>query len=456
MRPLPEQTPTKLIPVEPCEEVRLAMLGILGALLERCSDAAILEYLDAITGILRAGTMDQCASIQVTACVHLCKFCEHHSENLLHFTEPIARSLLSCLVHPHAKVSPAPPRAFAWNKIVGFWLYITGRSSGDSSVASKLKSCCESASFCQHGTSFVTSLQVKIHGTRTLTAVLKCGLYKYNSSVVQTLVGWQDPNVVPIKAFYEPCSTHNYFARLMVDTAPVVRMFFYETLVFWIHHLGDKGDYESWIFPYLLSGLFDENQSIQKLVYWLIEKCGENYEQDREKEIRDLRQLNFQQPWTYEGKASIPFPVGGRLPEPPIRQCTTMEGRFDPLDLEFAQEYETQTSSLAEDGSPRSLQQLVGPLHDVFKKHLGRPRLGSRCWVRTNFRRYATGMLKEIMDFKEVTSEKSARLLVVSLAYVEDAATEWLDGIVRLCVSLYSKEPPPLALLRIYDDALTM
>nr|CEL66152.1 TPA: HEAT repeat-containing protein [Neospora caninum Liverpool] len=398
MRPPPEQKPTQLIPIESSEEVRAVMLKFVSALLERCSDDAIWENMDGIVSILRACAMDQCAAIQLAACVHLCNFCDHHHQGLFYFTEALARSLLSCLVHPHSKV--------------------------------------------------------RLHGLKAIGAVMKCGPYKYNAAVVQMLMGWHDPNVVPIKAFYEPCSTHNYLARLVADRTPAVRMYFYETIVQWLHRYQDKGDYESWLFPYLLTGLFDENTSIQKLVYWLIEKCGELYEKEKEKDIRcvygrgcEVRQM--------QDRGSLPFPIGGNLTS--NRTSPSRPASDSALDAKFVREYETQTSSLTEIGRCSGLRELLGELDDVLAKPLTRPRLGSRCWVKVHFRRYAKGLFKEVLDFKEVKSESSCRLLVASLAYVEESITEWLDELVQFCSNLYARKAVlPNGLLPLYDDALKM
>ncbi|CBZ52184.1 conserved hypothetical protein [Neospora caninum Liverpool] len=295
---------------------------------------------------------------------------------------------------------------------------------------------------------------VRLHGLKAIGAVMKCGPYKYNAAVVQMLMGWHDPNVVPIKAFYEPCSTHNYLARLVADRTPAVRMYFYETIVQWLHRYQDKGDYESWLFPYLLTGLFDENTSIQKLVYWLIEKCGELYEKEKEKDIRcvygrgcEVRQM--------QDRGSLPFPIGGNLTS--NRTSPSRPASDSALDAKFVREYETQTSSLTEIGRCSGLRELLGELDDVLAKPLTRPRLGSRCWVKVHFRRYAKGLFKEVLDFKEVKSESSCRLLVASLAYVEESITEWLDELVQFCSNLYARKAVlPNGLLPLYDDALKM
>lgn len=51
----------------------------------------IWENMDGIVSILRACAMDQCAAIQLAACVHLCNFCDHHHQGLFYFTEALAR-----------------------------------------------------------------------------------------------------------------------------------------------------------------------------------------------------------------------------------------------------------------------------------------------------------------------------------------------------------------------------
>ena len=68
-------------------------------------------------------------------------------EVLLHFSETIARSILTPLVHKHSKV--------------------------------------------------------RIMGLKALHIILFCSVYKYSTNIFEFLTGFRDPNVVPIKAFYE-------------------------------------------------------------------------------------------------------------------------------------------------------------------------------------------------------------------------------------------------------------
>jgi len=126
---------------------------------------------------------------------------------------------------------------------------------------------------------------------------------------VQVLMAWQDPNQVSIKAFYEPDTKVNYMSSLSFDRHPSVRRFWYETLAYWLLRIPDKVDHEPYIFPYLLTGLCDENEEIALEVFWLLEKCGEKYEEDNEADLRKTVQYGFDYSWTYSGRAHVPFPL---------------------------------------------------------------------------------------------------------------------------------------------------
>lgn len=76
------------------------------------------------------------------------------------------------------------------------------------------------------------------------------------------MVGFRDPNVVPIKDFYDPQSKVNYFAMFVADRSTQVRECFYKTIGDILLRLPDKVDHEGRLFPYMISGLFDANDNI--------------------------------------------------------------------------------------------------------------------------------------------------------------------------------------------------
>eukprot|EP00392_Amoebophrya_sp_AT5.2_P007958 g7977.t1 len=175
MRPNPEQRPVEIqTPVEPSEEVRRTLAELIEGIVQRISTQQVLSFVDELTGLLRALCMDPFSEVKQLGCEILQTFCYNHHDVLLHFTEPMGRSLTSCLVHNHFKL--------------------------------------------------------RISALQALTAVLHCGTWKHNHEVFQLLVAWQDPNSVPTKSFYEHVTTVNYFSSLTFDRHPAVRRFWFETL----------------------------------------------------------------------------------------------------------------------------------------------------------------------------------------------------------------------------------
>lgn len=77
------------------------------------------------------------------------------------------------------------------------------------------------------------------------------------------LIGYEDPNFVKIKSFYNPSIGYNYLAMLVKDSNVKVWEVFYGVLETWIMELKDREEHIHRILPYLLSGLFDEDLSIK-------------------------------------------------------------------------------------------------------------------------------------------------------------------------------------------------
>ena len=116
--------------------------------------------------------------------------------------------------------------------------------------------------------------KVRCAGLKALFDIMVCGQWKTSVEVLQHMVGFRDPNVVPIKDFYDPKSKVNYFAMFVQDRSTQVRECFYKTMGRCLMHLPDKVDHEGRIFPYMISGLFDQNDDIKQLAYDIIEEAG--------------------------------------------------------------------------------------------------------------------------------------------------------------------------------------
>jgi len=406
MRPDPEQKPTEIArPVEDSEEVRLELGHFVASLLQRCSPIQIYSYIDEATGLIRAQAMDPFHGVKALACDTMVTFCYNNREMLLHFALPLARSLTSCLTHNHAKL--------------------------------------------------------RIAGLRAITACLFCGVWKHNFEIFEVLMAWQDPNKVPIKAFYEGVTNVNYMSTLSFDRHPAVRRFWFETLAYWMIRCVDKVDLEPYIAPYLLTGLCDENEEIALEVFWLIERIGEAYEEEHEEDLRKTKQYGFDYTWTYSGRAFVPFPLqgiwgGGSSVPRHIRRTGAQGPDFlghRPLpEHQHREQLASEVEDLHEEATDSQDRRALGsraelPSRDscwpefrdlAVYRRLPRPRLGSRSWVRTHSRRFIKATFNDVVDFRDCTSLNAGRLLCMSLAYTEEGVTEWLQPMMAALVKFYS------------------
>eukprot|EP00397_Hematodinium_sp_SG-2012_P007666 GEMP01007715.1.p1 GENE.GEMP01007715.1~~GEMP01007715.1.p1 ORF type:complete len:1163 (+),score=247.38 GEMP01007715.1:34-3489(+) len=389
MRPNPEQRPMEVRRfVEDSEEVRLQIAKAVQVLFARLSQQQVFNYVDEAVAILRALAMDPYSAVKSVAMAAMQTFCYNHKELLLHFTVPLGRSLTSCLVHNICKI--------------------------------------------------------RIESLQAITAVLHCGSWKTSHEVVQMMVAWSDPNIVPVKAFYEGVTQVNYMAFLTFDRHPAVRRFWFETITYWMLKLPDHCDHETHLFQYLLSGLYDENDEIALEAFWLLELLGEAYEIEHEKEIRDQKQYGFDLGWTYDGRARVPFPLQGKLQWD--RTPARARGFTGP-DLAG-----TKGKRALQDSDTPTLQETLGkvvplPARDyawpdlaecTVYEMLPRPRLGARLWVRSHIRRFIKALFNDVCDFRECTTLNAARLLAMCIAYAEEGITEWVQPLIHTLTKCFA------------------
>ena len=337
MKPPPSQRPTEVVtPPESSEEVRLLLAQVVSIMVASTLPECFRAYLDDLINILRTLAMDPFGEVIKEACAAIQELCTTGTELLFHFTVIICRSLLLALVHKHAKVRMA--------------------------------------------------------GLDALQQGLYCGVWKYNVDVFEILVGFRDPNLVPIRDFFEATTRVNYLAMFVVDHSTVVREHFYKTVAHWLTKLPDKRDHEGRIFPYMLSALNDEHEPIQQMAFELIEEMGELYEEEEEEKLREYKQFGYHEVWTQEGRMShlpLPFPF------------------------------------------------------------LHRPRIGSRHLVRSYVRRYLKALYKELTDWIEKNRERAALLLLNCIAYSEDYMTQYLDHLLVALYKVVLEADNPIVMQRI-------
>lgn len=169
--------------------------------------------------------MDPLPSLQISGCRNLSEFCFIMQPNLLHFVPSLLRALLLPL------------------------------------TSHKSKTIC-------------SALQ-------TLTSVLKCGAWKTTTDAMEILVGFRDPNSVAIKEFYEPSNKINYLAILINHNKRIVREGFIRRVGEWCMELEDRWDHHPRLVPYLLSGVFDEEEEVREAAWEVVEEYGEMYEKEK-------------------------------------------------------------------------------------------------------------------------------------------------------------------------------
>eukprot|EP00742_Colponemidia_sp_Colp-10_P008737 GILJ01009480.1.p1 GENE.GILJ01009480.1~~GILJ01009480.1.p1 ORF type:complete len:959 (-),score=177.34 GILJ01009480.1:85-2961(-) len=337
LRPPPSQKPTVIQQlIEPSEEIRLGLAMLVSCLVNVTPPRLFANYLDDFCGSLRALIMDPHGEVQKEACKALSELARMAPKLLFHFSEPLARSLFLPLTNRQAKV--------------------------------------------------------RMCALEALGQVMHCGVWKYNNAIMEALIGFRDPNMIPIKDFYEPTTKLNYFAMLVRDRTIQVRDLFYRVISDWLLHLEDKGDHEGRLFPYLLSGLSDESPEVQTSVFELIEELGHQYEIEHEKDIRELRQYGIDSPWTHNG---------------------LMAGL--PLSLPF----------------------------------IHRPRLGSRLYVPSNVRRFLNAIYNELTDWNEDARHQASSLLYSVVVYTEEHMTQHLDPLFNASLKVAMDKSDPFVSHRI-------
>ena len=60
----------------------------------------------------------------------------------------------------------------------------------------------------------------------------------------------------------------------IADRSVATRACFYKTMAKCLMDLPDRVDHEGRVFPYIISGLYDENDDIKKMTFELIEEIG--------------------------------------------------------------------------------------------------------------------------------------------------------------------------------------
>ena len=83
----------------------------------------------------------------------------------------------------------------------------------------------------------------------------------------------------------------------IADRSVATRACFYKTMAKCLMDLPDRVDHEGRVFPYIISGLYDENDDIKKMTFELIEEIGQRHEEQNEEKFREIKQFGYVPEW---------------------------------------------------------------------------------------------------------------------------------------------------------------
>ncbi|CAK9219300.1 unnamed protein product [Sphagnum troendelagicum] len=127
--------------------------------------------------------------------------------------------------------------------------------------------------------------RVRVAALKAIHRLVMCGAH----DAIYELTAYRDPNLIPIKCFYEPDPKTHYFAVLATDRNSSAREELYRTIACWLCELGERKEHESRLVPYLLAGFQDPSPHLRELAFKLMEEVGLQYEEENEKEVKDTR-----------------------------------------------------------------------------------------------------------------------------------------------------------------------
>merc|ERR1712195_469722 len=235
--------------------------------------------------------------------------------------------------------------------------------------------------------------KVRLAGLEALDALVQLG---GAAEYIQTVCGdqikpkmWGDiyPETLPenrgkkIEDVQKESLKHNFFAMMIQDGNNAVRRRFYQMLGNWLSVVEEQLDHEHQLAPYLLSGLSDNAAEVRQATMQMLDLVGQRYELDNELDFKET--LEYGQV-RYETARWNKF-FSGKLPEP----------------------------------------------------FMGRPRLGSRIFVKSHAYRMLPACIRELQEllFTETVRLRSAVLIRNILVLLEDHSIKFSRSLIEAWVT---------------------
>ena len=227
---------------EPSEEVRLLLCRLARraffSALRSGGQASIGPYFHDAVRIFQAASVDPFPTLKVEAYEALSELAHSIPAGLKHFAVALIKSIMPALRHRHAKIRTA------------------------------CLSCIDALMQCPD--------KAKRKGAGTF--------------AIKDLMGGHDPNKVSVASFYGANITLNYFAALLMDGNPGVRLRYAKCLRSWLVDIPDRYDWRLQLLPYVLTLVQDDHLAVQEIAVDTLEKMGKEYEQEHREEVLEKKQ----------------------------------------------------------------------------------------------------------------------------------------------------------------------
>ncbi|CAD2099076.1 conserved Plasmodium protein, unknown function [Plasmodium vinckei lentum] len=165
--------------------------------------------------------------------------------------------------------------------------------------------------------------KIKIKCMHTLVKIIKNNNNNtQNYKIIEMLIGYKDPNIVPIKCFYDNNYVNiNYLCLLYNDKSIKVKYNFYSFIFIILYEFIDSNDFTTFLLPYLFSACFDNYKIFRFLSFIYIQvlskrkklgstctdttSCNNNFQKNmNEEEIYE-----FFPEWSYKTPFTLPLPL---------------------------------------------------------------------------------------------------------------------------------------------------
>ncbi|SBS86249.1 conserved Plasmodium protein, unknown function [Plasmodium malariae] len=131
-----------------------------------------------------------------------------------------------------------------------------------------------------------------------------------NYRIIEMLIGYKDPNIVPIKSFYDNNYVNiNYLCILFNDKNVKVKFHFYSFLFILLYEFNESNDFITFLLPYLFSACFDNYKIFRVVAFLYIQLLSRKKNYDFHKNMKDQITYEFNPEWSYKTSFTLPLPL---------------------------------------------------------------------------------------------------------------------------------------------------